>query len=57
MACQHRRIKSVNCILYCMDCGAMIDPPEGVNVFEKPKEPAKAPEKPKRRARKGATTK
>lgn len=22
--CKHDRIKSVNCVLYCMDCGAVL---------------------------------
>lgn len=21
MACEHKRIKSVNCVIFCMDCG------------------------------------
>ena len=25
MACEHKRLKSVNCVLYCMDCGARLD--------------------------------
>lgn len=25
MACEHKRVKSVNCVLYCMDCGAKLD--------------------------------
>ena len=25
MACEHKRLKSVNCVLYCMDCGAKLD--------------------------------
>lgn len=25
MACEHKRVKSVNCVLYCMDCGARLD--------------------------------
>ena len=25
MACEHKRVKSVNCVLYCMDCGARVD--------------------------------
>ena len=39
MACEHKRMKSVNCVLYCMDCGAKIEQrPE-------PKEPEKKPVK------------
>lgn len=28
MACDHKRVKSVNCVLYCMDCGAKVDAPK-----------------------------
>lgn len=39
MACEHKRLKSVNCVLYCMDCGVKIDErPE-------PKKPEKKPAK------------
>ena len=24
MACEHKRIKSVNCEIFCMDCGAKL---------------------------------
>ena len=24
--CDHKRIKSVNCVLYCIDCGAQLPP-------------------------------
>lgn len=24
MACEHKRVKSVNCVIFCMDCGAML---------------------------------
>ena len=24
MACGHKRLKSVNCVLFCMDCGAKL---------------------------------
>ena len=34
MACEHKRLKSVNCVLYCMDCGTRLD-----------KAPEPAPEK------------
>lgn len=27
MACEHKRLKSVNCVLYCAECGARIDNP------------------------------
>lgn len=25
MFCEHKRLKSVNCVLYCADCGARLD--------------------------------
>ena len=46
MGCEHKRIKSVNCVLYCMDCGAKLEQrPE-------PRAPEKKPAK--RPAKKGA---
>lgn len=48
MNCEHKRLKSVNCVLYCADCGAKIEKettypahdgapsPKGENM-EKPK--------------------
>ena len=26
MACEHKHLKSVNCILFCLDCGAQLPP-------------------------------
>lgn len=40
MACEHKRIMSRNCVLYCMDCGAKIDPPK-----PEEKKPVKKPAK------------
>ena len=29
VACEHKRIKSVNCVIYCTECGEKLDkPPE-----------------------------
>ena len=25
MECEHKRVKSVNCVIFCMDCGAKLD--------------------------------
>ena len=25
VVCEHKRIKSVNCVIFCMDCGARLD--------------------------------
>ena len=36
MACEHKRIMSRNCVLYCMDCGSRL---------EKAPEPEKKPAK------------
>lgn len=49
MACEHKRIMSRNCELFCLDCGAKLEIP----VYKV--EHAEPTEKPKRRARKGAT--
>ena len=35
MECEHKRVKSVNCVIFCMDCGAKLEgerplpPPSG----------------------------
>ena len=45
MACEHKNIKSVNCVLYCIDCGVQL-PAE----FNQPKqEEVKAETKPKKK--------
>lgn len=50
MACEHKRIKCVNCEFFCLDCGAKVDIP----VYKT--EHVEPTEKPKRRAtKKGAT--
>jgi hypothetical protein len=36
MACEHKRIMSRNCVLYCADCGARLD-----KAPEPEKKPAK----------------
>ena len=36
MNCVHKRIKSVNCVLYCMECGAELPP----DFLTKPKQEA-----------------
>lgn len=47
MECKHERIKSVNCELFCMECGAKL-PPDFLKAQEKPAEKPAA----KRRAKK-----
>ena len=44
MACNHERIKSVNCVIYCDICGVEL-PPDFVPGKHTP-EPAKAAETP-----------
>lgn len=43
MACEHKRLKSVNCVLYCMDCGAKVE--QRPDLKEPEKKPAKRPVK------------
>lgn len=43
MGCEHKRVKSVNCVIFCMDCGAKLD---------KPLEPGEKKQEPKRPTRK-----
>ena len=50
MACEHKQIKNVNCVKYCLLCGARLPDDWG-----KPQEETKAAEKPTRR--KGAKAK
>lgn len=55
MSCEHKRLKSVNCVLYCADCGARIEEkagdiirPAARDTFPK----GEGTEKPKRTRRK-----
>ena len=41
MGCEHKRIMSRNCVLYCMDCGAKIDSPEPATEKKPVKKSAK----------------
>lgn len=42
MGCEHKRVKSVNCVIFCMDCGAKLDkPPEPATEKKPVKKPAK----------------
>lgn len=54
MTCEHKRIKSVNCVLFCMDCGAQL--PADFQTGKRQSEPDKAAETPengqKKRSRK-----
>lgn len=53
MSCEHKRIKSVNCVLICCACGAVL-PPDALtmtNNTPEPEKPSETPKKtPKRRA-------
>lgn len=61
MACKHERIKSVNCVLFCIDCGEKL--PQGYWAEQIPTQTdtgVKTPEKgekqaPAKRGRKAAT--
>ena len=62
MECKHERIKSVNCKLFCMDCGAempteaLLNPQAGKNptTEAKPAEPTKTPVKRNSKRKEGA---
>ena len=46
MKCDHKRVKSVNCVLSCVDCGEIL--PADFFTAKKAEEPAKKPaEEPK----------
>ena len=36
MSCEHKRLKSVNCVLYCADCGARLDKHQDQATEKKP---------------------
>ena len=36
MDCEHKRVKSVNCVIYCMDCGKVIPVETLARELEKP---------------------
>lgn len=42
MGCEHKRVKSVNCVIFCMDCGAKL---EGERPL--PSQPSAVPPSPK----------
>lgn len=46
MECKHERLKSVNCVVYCADCGALLGDSRADDKLLRPKEkPAEAPKK------------
>lgn len=38
MGCEHKRIMSRNCVLYCMDCGARLNTAEVSTIMGKTRE-------------------
>ena len=60
MTCEHKRLKCVNCVLYCADCGAKVErgttssAPEGA---PSPKGEGKETTGKRKTAKKGATGK
>ena len=48
MACEHKRLRCTDGVFYCLDCGQVVEPP-------KPAKQEETKDKPKRRAKKGAT--
>ena len=46
MSCKHEKIKSVNCNLFCMDCGATLPADFFTKQAEKPKADVKADNSP-----------
>lgn len=42
MKCDHKRVKSVNCVLSCVDCGEIL--PADFLTAKKAAEPAKKPD-------------
>lgn len=51
MACKHKQLKCVNCVFYCLDCGAQVKAPKPA----KQKNPAEKTVGEKTEAEKGAT--
>lgn len=49
MACEHKKLKCIDCKFFCLDCGAKVEIP----VYKA--EHAEPTEKPRRRAKKGET--
>lgn len=38
MFCEHKRLKSVNCVLYCADCGARLNTVEDSTIMGETRE-------------------
>ena len=52
MACEHKRLKSVNCVIMCADCGAKVEPPAPVEAATEGKAAATEAQESKKRGRK-----
>lgn len=61
MACEHKRIKSENCVISCMDCGAILPSDylatKAQKPAETPVESAETPEEAPKATKKRTTTK
>lgn len=53
MGCEHKRVKSVNCKFYCIDCGVELRYPTKEELFPGAKEVTIPPLKAKKTAKKG----
>lgn len=38
MACEHKRLRCTDGVFYCLDCGAVVDPPKAEATDPKPKQ-------------------
>ena len=59
MGCEHKHVKSVNCVIYCMDCGARVEVVRATRTSsgaDAPPSPEGKAEKAKRAAKKKAGT-
>ena len=61
MICDHVRLRCTNGVFYCLDCGQAVEPPSPAQVEDEKVTSASGrkigfeAEKPRRRAKKGAT--
>lgn len=55
MACEHKRLCCIDCMFFCLDCGAKVEPPKAPEAARDGKAAATEAQEPKnRRTRKGA---
>ena len=61
MVCDHVRLRCTNGVFYCLDCGLVVEPPKPAEIMDENVTSASGrkigfeAEKPRRRAKKGAT--